>query len=83
MFAPQGYNGVLQTLPAIIIAFFAGPLSDKYNRKPLLLFSLVGFILRETIFLLNSIWFYELKVGEIPALEIINNIHFAGRVSSV
>ena len=59
----QGYNGALQSLPSVFIAFFAGPLSDSCARKPFIALSLGGYILLSAIFLVNSIWFYELKVG--------------------
>ena len=59
----QGYNGALQSLPSIFIAFFAGPVSDSYARKPFIALSLSGYILQNAIFLVNSIWFQELKVG--------------------
>jgi len=58
----QAYNGVLQSVPGIILAFFAGPLSDKFGRKPLLVFSLFGYLILSIVFLINSIWFDELKV---------------------
>lgn len=58
----QAYNGVLQSVPGIVLAFFAGPLSDKFGRKPLIVFSLFGFLILSLVFLINSFWFDELKV---------------------
>jgi len=58
----RAYNGVLQSAPGIILAFFAGPLSDRFGRKPLLIFSLFGYLILSIVFLINSFWFEELKV---------------------
>jgi len=58
----QAYNGLLQSAPSIILAFFAGPLSDKFGRKPLLILSLLGYLILSVVFLINSVWFEELKV---------------------
>eukprot|EP00092_Neocalanus_flemingeri_P036288 GFUD01039510.1.p1 GENE.GFUD01039510.1~~GFUD01039510.1.p1 ORF type:complete len:539 (-),score=81.11 GFUD01039510.1:778-2394(-) len=58
----QAYNGILQSAPAIIFTLFAGPLSDTYGRKPLIICALFGWFLHNIVFLVNSIWFYELKV---------------------
>jgi MFS family permease len=61
----QAYNGVLQSVPGIVLAFFAGPLSDKFGRKPLIVFSLFGFLILSLVFLINSFWFDELKVCQL------------------
>ena len=58
----QAFNGALQSVPAIVVAFFAGPLSDRYARKPFILLSIGGYIILNAIFLINAYWFYELKV---------------------
>ena len=58
----QGINGALQSFPTIPVAFLAGPLSDKFSRKPLILFSLGGYVLLNVIYMINAYWFYELKV---------------------
>ena len=42
--------------------FSSGPLSDTYGRKPLITISLVGFFILNLVFIVNSIWFMELKV---------------------
>ena len=43
--------------------FFTGPLSDKFGRKPLLILSLIGYLILSIVFLINCFWFDELKVG--------------------
>jgi len=58
----QAYNGLLQNMPSLVFALFAGPLSDTYGRKPLIIISLIGFFVLNLVFTINSIWFMELKV---------------------
>ena len=53
---------MLQALPGVLFTLVAGPLSDRYGRKPLLLISLTGFVLLQLVFLVNAIWFEELAV---------------------
>ena len=60
--AIQGYNGMLQSAPALIFTLFAGPMTDRFGRKPLIICSLLGYLLLDIIFLINSHWFFELKV---------------------
>ena len=48
-----------------IMTFPPGPLSDTYGRKPLIITSLVGFFVLNLVFIVNSIWFMELKVENI------------------
>merc|ERR1712212_809128 len=60
--AVQGLNGALQSLPTIVVAFFAGPISDRFSRKPLILMSLGGYLLLNLIYAVNAFWFYELKM---------------------
>ena len=59
----QAYNGMLQSAPAIIFTLFAGPLSDTYGRKFLIIFALFGYFILNIVFLINSFWFYELPVS--------------------
>ena len=58
----KAYNGILQSLPSVLFTLYAGPLSDRYGRKPLILISFAGYFLLNLVFLVNSYWFYELKV---------------------
>jgi len=69
----QAFNGALQSVPAIVVAFFAGPLSDRYARKPFILLSIAGYIILNAIFLINSYWFYELK-AEFLLFECLQDI---------
>ena len=51
----------MKAIPCIIYALFAGPWSDLYGRKFLIICSSVGYIINNTIFIINTYWFYELK----------------------
>ena len=61
-FQIKAYSQMLQALPGVLFTLVAGPLSDRYGRKPLLLISLTGFVLLQLVFLVNAIWFEELAV---------------------
>jgi MFS family permease len=58
----KAYSQMLQALPGIIFTLVAGPLSDRYGRRPLLIISLAGYSLLNLIFIINSFWFTELTV---------------------
>ena len=58
----QAYNGMLQSAPGIVFTLFAGPMTDTFGRKPLIIAALFGYLLLDIVFLINSFWFYELKV---------------------
>lgn len=58
----QANNGFLQRLPSVVFTLFAGPLSDSFGRKPLLVFPIVGFIILNFVLLVNSIFFQALTV---------------------
>ena len=58
-------------MPSIIFTLYAGPLSDRYGRKPLILVSFVGYFFLNLVFLINSYWFYDLKVTNIYASVLL------------
>lgn len=64
----QAHNGVLQSLPFVIFTLFAGPLSDTYGRKILMILPLIGFFILNLVFLVNVVWFAELQVGPLTTL---------------
>ena len=54
-----------------------------FNRKPFILLSIGGYVLLNVIFLVNSYWFYELKVqllypgqAEFLLFECLQDIYF-------
>ena len=57
-------------IPPIIFALFIGPWSDKFGRKFLIVFPLIGYILYDIWFLINVI-FYDTFVVEFLMLEVI------------
>ena len=52
---------VLQAIPPLVYALIAGPWCDKYGRKPLIIVSILSYVIANTTFLINTIWWYELK----------------------
>ena len=55
---------MLQSVPGIIFTLFAGPISDTYGRKPLIIIPLFGHFILNFVYLVNSIWFHQLKVWQ-------------------
>ena len=55
------YNSILQAVPGTIYLMVAGSLSDTYGRKPFIALALLGYVFNNTVFLINSIYFNELK----------------------
>ena len=55
------YSRVLQAIPAGLIGLFAGAWSDKNGRKKIFLLALSGYLIYNVIFLLNFVFFYELR----------------------
>lgn len=69
----QAHSAVLQSIPGILFILFAGPLSDTYGRKFLMIISLFGYLILNTVFLVNSIWFHQLK-AEFLLFECLQDI---------
>ena len=58
----QSHSAVLQNIPGLIFILIAGPLSDTYGRNFLMVLSLIGYLILNIVFLVNSIFFHQLKV---------------------
>ena len=71
---------MLQSAPGIVFTLFAGPLTDTYGRKPLIISALFGYFLLNLVFLINAYWFFELKVNRIPDASCVTPDNAAGRV---
>ena len=63
----------MQSAPVIVFTLVAGPATDKYGRKPLMVFSLTGYLLLNIIMLINSLCFYQLPV-EFLLLECLQDM---------
>jgi len=72
----KAYSSILQAVPGVLFTVVAGPLSDRYGRRPLLIISLVGYAILPIIFLINSIWMEELAV-EYLLLECLQVIYIS------
>ena len=57
----QAKSQVIQAIPSVIYALFAGPWSDRHGRKFLITCTLFGYIISNGVFLINLYFFYELK----------------------
>ena len=60
----QAYNGMLQSAPGVLFTLVAGPLTDTWGRRPLILSALLGHLGLNLILLVNAVWFIELKVKQ-------------------
>ena len=63
----------LQAIPSVLYPLFAGTICDDYGRKPLILISILGFTISTTVFLINTIWWEELK-AEFLLFECLQGI---------
>ncbi len=57
----QAYNLVLQSVPAIVYTLFAGPWSDIYGRRAMIIWSCAGYVINNGVYIINTIWWDELK----------------------
>ena len=52
---------LMQALPAVVYALLAGSWSDSHGRKSLIIFSSLGYIINNLVFIVSAHWWYELK----------------------
>ena len=65
---------MLQSAPGVLFTLVAGPLTDSWGRRPLILSALLGYLLLNLILLVNAVWFLELKVF-LHHWSLIHDIH--------
>ena len=51
----------MQALPAVVYALLAGSWSDSHGRKALIIFSSLGYVINNLVFIVSAHWWYELK----------------------
>ena len=67
------YNSVLQAVPSVIFALFAGSWSDLHGRKALIVTSIFGYLISNAVFMINA-HFTELK-AEYLLFEVNAGLH--------
>lgn len=50
------YNTIINCVPSTLFVLFLGPWSDTYGRKPLMILSIVGYVLSTLIYMANCYW---------------------------
>ena len=66
---------VIQSIPPFLCVLIAGPWCDKHGRKPLIIITIFGYAIANTVFLINSIWFYELRAEYLMFEALQGNLH--------
>ena len=64
---------LIQAVPPLFYSLIAGPWCDIHGRKPLIIISIFGYAIASTVFLINTIWWYELK-AEFILFECLQGI---------
>ncbi len=74
-----GFIGLAEAIPAILIALFAGDIADKYNRKNIILLSLVTYLVGSIILFICSIDQLGIlkSLGVLPIFIVISLTGFA------
>ncbi len=68
----QMVRSTLSKIPSLTITFLAGPWTDRHGRKPIIAMALLGAVLENVIFAMNSFWFKDLR-AEYLLLEMLGD----------